>query len=88
MPVLDDRRPLVHELFLALKRGFEVPALTGKCETFYLMAKLCLEEGGGSLTPGEQIDAGSWVEAGSILDLDFGCEDACALIPLYAKLAR
>ena len=81
------RRRLVRELFLALKRGFEVGGCR-TCETFYLMAKLCMEEGGTSLAPEEHTDVQSWVEAGSILDLDFGCEDACAVIPLYARLSR
>ena len=87
MSALDDRRQLVHELFLALKRGYDLGGC-GSCETFYLMAKLCLEEGGAGLTPEERSDVTSWVEAGSILDLDFGCEDACAVIPLYARLSR
>ncbi len=82
-----ERRRLVHELFLALKRGYEL-AHCRSCETFYMMAKLCLDEGGESLTGEERTDAESWVEAGSILELDFGCEDACAVVPLYARLSR
>jgi hypothetical protein len=52
------------------------------------MAKLCIEESGSSLASGEREDARSWVVAGSILDLDFGCEDACGIVPMYARLSR
>ena len=86
-PRLHDRRQLVRELFGALRRGF-VLGRCRTCETFCLMAKLCLEEGGGSLAPEEHRDVESWVEAGSILDLDFGCEDACAIVPLYGRLTQ
>ncbi len=80
------RRRLVHELFLALRRGF-VLGECRTCETFCLMAKLCLDESGAGLAPDERGDLESWVAAGSILDLDFGCEDACAIVPLYGRLA-
>jgi hypothetical protein len=80
------RRQLVHELFLALRRGFVLGGCRD-CETFYLMAKLCLEEGASHLAAEEQADVRSWIESGSILDLGFGCEDACAVIPLYAGLS-
>ena len=81
------RRRLVRELFLALKRGYDLGRCRS-CETFYLMAKLCIEEGGSILATAEREDARSWFVAGSILDLDFGCEDACGIVPMYARLSR
>ena len=75
------------ELFLALRRGFTLGRCRA-CETFHLMAKLCLEEGGELLAPHERADASSWVEGGTLVDLEFGCEGACAVIPLYARIAR
>ena len=82
-----ERRRLARELFLALKRGYDL-AQCRTCETFCMMAKLCLDEGGADLTGEERRDAESWVAAGSVLELDFGCEDACAVVPLYARLSR
>jgi hypothetical protein len=82
-----ERRRLFREFFLGLRRGF----LLGRCrscETFYLMARLCLEEGGSYLGPEEEREASSWVDAGSVADQDFGCEGACGIIPLYARLSR
>lgn len=82
-----EHRRLVHELFLALKRGYEL-AHCRSCETFFTLAGLCLEDAGSGLTCAEQTDAESWVAAGSIIDLDFGCEEACMIVPLYACLSR
>ena len=81
------RRGEFHEFFLALRRGL-VLGRCRTCETFYLMAKLCLEEGGELLAPGERAEAAGWAEGGTLVDLDFGCEGACAVIPLYGRIAR
>jgi hypothetical protein len=50
------------------------------------MAKLCLEEAGPFLGPDELLEAASWVDAGSVADQGFGCEGACHVIRLYARL--
>ena len=36
----------------------------------------------------ERADCESWVEAGTLVEADFGCEGACAIIPLYSRIAR
>ena len=88
-PPPDDlhRRGEYHEFFLALRRGL-VLGRCRTCETFYLMAKLCVEEGGELLAPGERDEAAGWAEGGTLVELDFGCEGACAIIPLYGRIAR
>ncbi len=82
-----ERRRQFREFFLALRRGY-VLGHCRTCETFYVMARLCLEEEAGVLRGEERAEAASWVEAGSVLELEFGCEGACALVPLYARIAR
>ena len=88
-PPPDDlrRRGEFHEFFLALRRGL-VLGRCRTCETFYLMAKLCVEEGGELLAPGERAEATGWAEGGTLVEIDFGCEGACAVIPLYGRIAR
>ncbi len=82
------REQQVREFFLALRRGITL-GRCGSCETFYVMAKLCLEEGAASsLGEEERAEAASWVEAGSISEAGFGCDGACAVIPLYSRIAR
>jgi len=49
------------------------------------MARLCAEEGGAYLSAAERSEVGSWLEAGSVLDLEFGCEGACNMIRLYPR---
>ena len=82
-----ERRRQFREFFLALRRGY-VLGRCRTCETFHVMAGLCLEEEAGALRGDERAEAASWVEAGSVLDLEFGCEGACVLVPLYARIAR
>ncbi len=79
-------RRLARELFLGLRRSF-VLGHCRSCEVFYLMAKLCLEECGALLGEEELRDLRSWVDAGSVVELDTGCEEACPVVPLYARLA-
>ena len=81
------RRRLFREFFLALKRGLSI-GHCGTCETFYLMAKLCLDEGAEWLSAEERRDLESWVDAGTVVDLDTGCEDACGVIRLYSRMSR
>jgi len=78
---------LFREFFMAIRRGLSIGGC-GTCESFYLMAKLCLQEGGELLTDEERRDVESWVEAGTVLDLDTGCDDACPIIRLYSRMSR
>ena len=81
------RRAQFRELFLALRRGTTIgPCAT--CETFYLMAKLCLQEGAQWFSPEEVRDLESWIVTGEVLEVGSGCDDACAIIPLYARISR
>ena len=82
-----ERRRRVREFFLALRRGVTLGHCR-TCETFYLMARLCRDECGDALGPGERGDVSSWVEGGALLDLEFGCEGACAVVPLYSRTTR
>lgn len=59
----------------------------GTCETFYLMARLCVEECGAYLQSSERAEAMSWLDAGTVIDLGFGCDGACGIIQLYSKVA-
>jgi hypothetical protein len=81
------RRRRVRDLFLALRRGL-VLGHCRRCETFYMMAKLCRDECADALADPELADVDSWVEGGTLMDLEFGCEGACALVPLYSLAAR
>ena len=72
---------------MALRRGLSIGGC-GTCESFYLMARLCLQEGGAWLADDERRDVESWVEAGTVLDLDTGCDDACPIIRLYSRMSR
>ena len=80
----EERRAAFREFYLGLKRGLHL-GRCGTCETFYLMARLCAEEGGAYLSAAERSEVGSWLEAGSVLDLEFGCEGACNMIRLYPR---
>jgi hypothetical protein len=82
-----ERRRMFREFFLALRRGLNLGPC-GSCETFYLMAKLCRDESATWLSEEERRDVESWIDGGSILDLDTGCEDACVVIPLYSRMSR
>jgi hypothetical protein len=81
-----ERARLLREFFMALRRGFHVGRCRD-CEAFHMLAKLCLEEYPGLLSRGEREEVGSWLDAGSVTALGFGCEGACAVIPLYARLS-
>ena len=78
---------MLREFFMGLRRGLDL-GQCGSCETFYLMAKLCLQEGPQWLNEEESRDVVSWIEAGTVVDLDTGCEGACAVIPLYSRMSR
>jgi len=81
------RGRLVREFFLALRRSF-VLGRCRSCEVFYLMARLCIEEGAEFLGPEERADVRSWADSGAMLDLDAGCEGACPVVPLYSRMSR
>jgi hypothetical protein len=85
-PDRPERRAGFRELFLALRRGFALGRCR-TCETFYLMAGLCLEEGAELLGPEERSYLQSWVEGGTVAELDAGCDGACFVIPIYSELA-
>ena len=88
LPHAETRRyRMFREFFLAIRRGLSIGGC-GTCESFYLMAKLCLQEGSEWLTDEERCDVESWVEAGTVLDLDTGCDDACPIIRLYSRMSR
>jgi len=80
------RRRRAREFFLALRRGLNLGHCRS-CETFYLMAKLCRDECGDAIAPAELAEVESWVEGGSLLDLGFGCEGACAIVASYSRIA-
>jgi hypothetical protein len=87
-PRAESRRfKMFREFFMAIRRGLTIGGC-GTCESFYLMAKLCLQEGSEWLTEEERRDLESWVEAGTVLDLDTGCDDACPIIRLYSRMSR
>jgi hypothetical protein len=87
-PRAESRRyRMFREFFLAIRRGLTIGGC-GTCESFYLMAKLCLQEGEQWLTEEERRDVESWVEAGTVVDLDTGCDDACPIIRLYSRMSR
>ena len=78
---------LLREFVMAMRRGLTLGECRS-CEVFYLMSKLGLQEFAQRLSEGERADFGSWIETGSVLDLDTGCEDACPLIRLYSRMSR
>ncbi len=82
-----ERTVRFRQFFIALRRGFALGRCRG-CETFFLMARLCRDESGDALGSEERADCESWVEAGTLVEADFGCEGACAIIPLYSRIAR
>jgi hypothetical protein len=80
------RRRRAREFLLALKRGLALGHCSA-CETFYLMAKLCRDECGDAIAPAERADLSSWVEAGKLIELGFGCEGTCGIVVAYSRIA-
>jgi hypothetical protein len=72
---------------MALRRGYAL-GTCASCETFYLMAKLCGQEGQDLLSPEEMADVASWITAGSITNPGEGCDQACPVIRLYSRMSR
>jgi hypothetical protein len=77
------RRLLCRDLYLAMRRSVRSrPCRT--CELFALMARVCLEEAEGLLCEEERRDLSTWAEAAPDGP---GCEGACPVVPVYARLA-